>query len=106
MSYEQDLQAYITAITAKPVYPFKAGDKITCTWITYGEAIYDRKGQMIHRPPLVEKQTGVVYFVGKVYPVDAVRVRCHSIKKNESDFDFYLQDIKENKFTVTLESQK
>lgn len=106
MTYEQELTNYKAAITPTlEQSPFQVGDKVKCTWITYGEAVFDRKGNLVHIPPDITEYIGIVYFVGKIAPLPMIRVKCKTIKGlcKEHDIDFYLTDIKPGKFEVTLE---
>lgn len=72
---------------------YKIGDRIKMTTKTYGEAVFDRKGQMIHMQPIEDVYKGVVTYVGPECPFPSAEVvRCtggNVALKLNNGFNFY-----------------
>ena len=72
---------------------YRIGDKVRMTTRTWGEAITDRKGKVIPRPPHMDTYVGVVKYVGpECSSQSSTVVRCSGgnveLKLN-SGFSFY-----------------
>jgi len=74
---------------------YKVGDRIKMTTKTFGEAVQDRRGNVIHQLPHVATYIGVVKFVGPECPFQSAEVvRCSGSNaelKLNMDFQFYPQ---------------
>ncbi len=87
---------------------FYPEQKIRFTTITYGEAVYDRKGNVVNRnwPGVQSVYEGVVEYVGSEAPSrSATVVKCKSTGKKAilSHFRFYPQNIGKNCIVEILE---
>jgi hypothetical protein len=75
---------------------YKVGDRIKMTIKTFGVAVQDRRGNVIHQLPYVATYIGVVKFVGPEWPFPSAEVvRCSGINvtlKLNMDFQFYPQN--------------
>ena len=77
----------------------KVGDKIKMTTLTYGEAVFDRKGKPVHTSPAKDTYVGVIQYIGPECPFPSCEVvRCSGgnveLKLNNG-FQFYTKDIGE-----------
>ena len=74
----------------------KVGDKVNLTTLTYGEAIFDRKGKPVDMPGLKSTYIGVIEYIGPECPFPSAEVvRCSGGNvemKLNSGFSFYPQD--------------
>ena len=83
----------------------KVGDKIKMTTLTYGEAVFDRKGKMVNMSPAKDTYIGVIHYIGPECPFPSCEVvRCSGgnveLKLN-SGFQFYTKNIgKEQRIEV------
>ena len=83
----------------------KVVDKIKMTTLTYGEAVFDRKGKMTHQSPAKDTYIGVIQYIGPECPFPSCEVvRCSGgnveLKLNNG-FQFYTKNIgKEQRIEV------
>lgn len=109
MTYEQDLRAYKEAIDPT-IDGFQVGAKVFCTWSTYGEEVYDRKGNLVHQKPVITQKLGRIYFIGEEITDGNIVFRCktvNTVKGMGEPFQFYLKDLGcGSGFTAHLEEKK
>ena len=65
------------------------GDTVQVTFLTYGGAVYGRKGEIINatQPPHKHVKIGRIYFIGPENQHGPVTVKCRC--NDESIFSFY-----------------
>lgn len=93
---------------ATPDTEFKIGQHIKLTTITHGEAVYDRKGDIVNQnwPGVKSEYTGIVTDVYKEGGQWATVVKCKTIKKSSvlDFFSFYPMKIDKNNIVEILPS--
>ena len=86
---------------------YKIGDRIRVVTKTWGEAVQDKRGHIIHQNPVVDTYVGVVKFVGlecSGSKTDVVRCTGGNVAlKLNRGFQFYPSRNGENQVVTILE---